>query len=70
MRGHATQAIVGLFPKGRVREALDVLSEHGLRGSVSGGGNGGTEPYVIAVDPQHARRASILIGRLRKRGKG
>jgi hypothetical protein len=63
-----TQAIVGLFPKELVRKALDVLSEHGVRGSVSGGGNGGTEPSAIAVSPQHARRASILLGRLRKRG--
>jgi hypothetical protein len=63
-----TRAIIGLFPKERVRGALDVLSEHGLHGFVSGGDNGGTEPFVIAVGPEHARRARILIGRVRKRG--
>ena len=46
-----------------------MLYEHRIRGFVSGGGSGGTEPFVIAVDSQHARRASILVGKLRKRGK-
>lgn len=62
------QAIVGRFPKGRVRDVLDLLYEHGIRGSLSGGDYGGTEPFVITVDPRHARQACTLIGRLGKRG--
>ncbi|MBV9282509.1 MAG: hypothetical protein JOZ41_20720 [Chloroflexi bacterium] len=64
-----TQAIVGLFPKERVSDALDVLYDHGIHGFVSGDDNGGTEPFVIAANLRHVRQARILIGRRRKRGR-
>jgi len=69
MREHATQAIVGLFPRAASGRSSTRSWSTAYEALSQVTATGGKEPYTITVDPQHAHRARILIGGLRKRGR-